>query len=67
MAAQEATQVLFAEKALICGVDGSETINHAVLVVRDGLIEAVGREGEVDVPEGLWSTTSARVGSCRAW
>ncbi len=52
VSAQETAQVLFAKKALICGVDGRETINDAALIVREGRIEAVGRRGEVEVPEG---------------
>ena len=50
--AQETAQVLYAQKALICGVEGDETINGAALVFRDGRIEAIGRRGEVEVPEG---------------
>jgi imidazolonepropionase-like amidohydrolase len=52
VSAQETAQVLFAKKALICGVDGRETINDAAVIVRGGRIEAVGRRGEVEVPEG---------------
>ena len=50
--AQETAQVLYAQKALICGAEGDETINGAALVFRDGRIEAVGPRGEVEVPEG---------------
>jgi len=50
--AQETTQVLIAEKALICGAEGLETINHAAVIFRDGRIEAIGREREIEVPEG---------------
>ena len=52
VAAQETAQVLIAEKALICGAEGLETINHAAVVFRDGQIEAIGREREIEVPEG---------------
>ena len=48
--AQEMPQVLLAEKALICGAEGLDTINHAALIVRDGKIEAIGREGELELP-----------------
>jgi imidazolonepropionase-like amidohydrolase len=50
--AQQTVHVLLAEKALICGVDGRETIQHAALVLRDGKITEVGRAAEVAVPEG---------------
>ena len=50
--AQETAQVLFAKKALICGVEGRETINDAAVVLRDGAIVALGRRSEIEVPEG---------------
>ena len=52
VAAQETAQVLIAEKALICGAEGRETINHAAVVIVDGRIEAIGRAGAVEFPEG---------------
>ena len=47
----QAPQVLLAKKALICGEEGRETINHAAILIRDGKIEAVGRERELEFPE----------------
>jgi len=52
VAAQETAQVLIAEKALICGAEGRETINHAAVVIVDGRIEAIGRAEEVEFPDG---------------
>jgi imidazolonepropionase-like amidohydrolase len=51
-AAQETAQVLFAKKALVCGEDGRETINDAAVIVCEGRIVAIGRKGEIEVPEG---------------
>jgi imidazolonepropionase-like amidohydrolase len=39
-------------KALLCELDGQQTLDHAVLLVRDGRIEAVGTQAELKVPEG---------------
>jgi imidazolonepropionase-like amidohydrolase len=41
-----------ADKALLCELRGRQTIDGAVLLVRDGRIAAVGGEGEVELPEG---------------
>lgn len=59
--AQEVVQVLLAEKALICGVDGRETINHAAVVLGGGRIVEVGRADEVVIPEGsvVWDLGSS--------
>jgi imidazolonepropionase-like amidohydrolase len=48
----EVAHVLLAKKALICGADGRETINNAAVIFRDGKIEAVGRQGELELPLG---------------
>ena len=48
----ESLHVLLAKKALICGEDGRETINHAMVILRDGKIEAVGRARELEIPAG---------------
>lgn len=39
-------------KALTCELDGRQTVDHAVILVRDGRIEAVGTQAELQVPEG---------------
>lgn len=41
---------LFAAKALCCELDGRQVVDHAVVLVRDGRIEAVGGRDELDVP-----------------
>ncbi|MEM6673655.1 MAG: amidohydrolase family protein [Planctomycetota bacterium] len=43
--------VLRAAKALTCSYDGPRTILDPVVVVEDGRIVAIGRDGEVDVPD----------------
>ncbi len=43
---------LLTAKALVCALDGPMAIDGAVVLVRDGRIEAVGRKGELVVPEG---------------
>jgi len=43
---------LFARKILTCEYGGRSHVDNGVLLVRDGLIEAVGRRAEVEVPEG---------------
>ena len=43
---------LLTAKALVCALDGPMAIDGAVVLVRDGRIEAVGRKGELAVPEG---------------
>ncbi|MDE0890977.1 MAG: hypothetical protein OSB14_02185, partial [Planctomycetota bacterium] len=48
----EVAHVLLAKKALICGADGRETINHAAVIFRAGKIEAVGRQSELELPVG---------------
>ncbi|MHC4263333.1 MAG: amidohydrolase family protein [Planctomycetota bacterium] len=39
-------------KALTCAAEGPQVVDHALVLVRDGKIEAIGRQGEVEVPEG---------------
>jgi imidazolonepropionase-like amidohydrolase len=41
-----------ADKALLCELRGRQTIDGAMLLVRDGRIAAVGPEDEVELPEG---------------
>jgi len=43
---------LCASKALLCKFDGPITIDGAVVLVRGGLIEAVGPRAEVEIPAG---------------
>ena len=57
---------LRAAKALTAEREGPGFIDDAILLVKDGLIEAVGRAGEVSVPPGYELSTSVRAGSCRA-
>lgn len=40
-------------KILTCAGDGVGVVNRGVLLVRNGKIAAVGRQGEVEVPEGF--------------
>ena len=41
-----------AAKALVCGTDGRGSVDNAVVLVKDGLIEAVGPQRELEIPEG---------------
>ena len=41
-----------AAKALTCALEGPQFINDAVLLVRDGRIEAIGPASETQIPEG---------------
>ncbi len=41
---------LHCDKALLCELDGEQTLDHAVLLVNDGRIEAIGRSSELSVP-----------------
>jgi imidazolonepropionase-like amidohydrolase len=43
---------LHAAKALTVPLEGPQVVNDAVVLVKDGKIEAVGRASEVEVPEG---------------
>ena len=43
---------LFAAKALACPYDGLQVIDHAVVLIQDGKIRALGPRGELDVPAG---------------
>lgn len=43
-------QALLASKALVCELEGTQVIDHAVLLMRDGKIEAIGRQDELEVP-----------------
>lgn len=43
---------LHCDKALLCELDGEQTLDHAVLLVNDGRIEAVGKSSELEVPAG---------------
>jgi len=40
------------DKALLCELRGTQTVDHAVLLVEDGRIAAIGPESEVELPEG---------------
>ncbi|MGD2016876.1 MAG: hypothetical protein PVJ89_02065, partial [Planctomycetota bacterium] len=51
-AVQGEAVVLRAAKALTCEYDGPGFILDPVVVLRDGVIEAIGPAGEVEVPEG---------------
>ena len=44
---------LVAAKALVCAPDGPQTIDDAVLLIEDGLIVALGRADELEVPDGF--------------
>lgn len=48
----EGTFAIRTDKALVCELRGTQTIDHAVLVVEDGRIAAIGPEREVELPEG---------------
>jgi len=39
-------------KALVCELEGRQTIDQAVILIRDGRIEAVEAQAELSVPEG---------------
>jgi len=41
-----------ASKALLCELDGRQAIDHAVVLVNDGRIEAVSAADRIEVPEG---------------
>ena len=41
-----------AAKALVVPLEGPQVVDDAVVLVRNGLIEAVGVRGEVEIPEG---------------
>lgn len=43
---------ILADKALVCELEGEQLIERAVVLVRGREIEAVGRQGELDVPSG---------------
>src|SRR6185295_14432135 len=43
---------LLATKILVCSYDGPQVVDHGVLLVKDGKIEAVGRQDELTVPAG---------------
>ncbi len=43
---------LFASKVLTCAWDGPQAVDNAVVLVKDGKIERIGRASDVDVPEG---------------
>ena len=43
---------IFASKALIAELEGPQTIDRALLLVRDGRIEAIGPRAKLEVPEG---------------
>ncbi|QDU83061.1 imidazolonepropionase [Planctomycetes bacterium Pla163] len=42
---------LLASKVLTCELEGPGYVNRGVVLIRDGLIEEVGRQGEVEIPE----------------
>ncbi len=42
---------ILSTKILVCSWDGPQVVDHGVLLVKDGKIEAVGSRGELDVPE----------------
>jgi imidazolonepropionase-like amidohydrolase len=41
-----------AEKILVCPWEGEQVVDHGVLLVKDGKIEAVGKQGELAIPAG---------------
>jgi len=41
-----------ASKALTCAQEGTRVIDRAVCLVRDGMIERIGRASEVEIPDG---------------
>lgn len=43
---------ILTQKALLVPLEGQQVQDHAVILVRDGLIEAVGHEGDLVVPSG---------------
>lgn len=44
--------VLRTDKALLCTPEGEQVANNVDLVIQDGLITAIGRQGQVDLPDG---------------
>ncbi len=44
---------LIAAKALVCEYEGTQVVDNAVLLMKDGKIQAVGRQGELQIPEGF--------------
>ena len=47
-----AGRALLSSKVVTCANEGPAVINHGVVLVKDGMIEAVGRQGQVEIPEG---------------
>lgn len=43
---------LFAAKVLACPYEGPQAIDHAVVLVKDGKIQALGERGELEIPAG---------------
>lgn len=43
---------LLSSKVLTCEYEGPGYVNRGVVLVKDGVIEAVGRQGELEIPEG---------------
>ncbi|HED65836.1 MAG TPA: hypothetical protein ENJ09_09810 [Planctomycetes bacterium] len=51
-APEEGRVALVASKILTCSFEGEQVVDHGVVLIREGKIEAVGRVGEVEIPEG---------------
>ena len=47
-----AGQALLSTKVVTCANEGAPVVNRGVILVRDGVIEAVGRQGQVEIPDG---------------
>ena len=48
----EVKQALFAAKILTCAEEGPEVVDNGVILLSNGRIEAIGRRGTLEVPEG---------------
>ena len=58
---------ILTKKALCVPLEGQQVVNNAVILIRDGKIEAVGPRSEVAIPPAMRSWTRATIGSCLGW
>jgi len=45
-------RALLSSKVVTCALDGPQVINHGVVLIKDGRIEALGRQAELEIPDG---------------
>jgi imidazolonepropionase-like amidohydrolase len=50
---ENAGTALIAAKALVCAYEGPQVIDNAVLLMEGSKIRAVGKQGELEIPEGF--------------